>query len=75
MKIIFLKDVQNSSSYWFKKAIEATNSKEYKKAILSSIISIDRSNSTHLEAINGIRLKIFKRIISLALTIEDLKKK
>ncbi|WP_322962702.1 hypothetical protein RRG39_01785 [Mycoplasmopsis cynos] len=42
---------------------------------MSSIISIDRSNSTHLEAINGIRLKIFKRIISLALTIKDLKKK
>lgn len=42
---------------------------------MSSIISIDRSNSTHLEAINGIILKIFKRIISLALTIEDLKKK
>lgn len=74
MKIIFLKDVQTRHHIDLKKPIEATNSKEYKKAILSSIISIDRSNSTHLEAINGIRLKIFKRIIILALTIEDLKK-
>ncbi|WP_322960398.1 hypothetical protein [Mycoplasmopsis cynos] len=75
MKIIFLKYIQVRHHIDLKKLLKQQTAKNIKKAILSSIISIDRSNSTHLEAINGIRLKIFKRIISLALTIEDLKKK
>ncbi|WBP84346.1 hypothetical protein [Mycoplasmopsis edwardii] len=41
------------SSYWFEQVMETDKNAEdeYKKAILGSIISIDRSNSTHLEAI------------------------
>ncbi|WP_322961641.1 hypothetical protein [Mycoplasmopsis cynos] len=77
-----LEGYAGSSSYWFKRVMEIDentetneNAKnEYKKAILGSIISIDRSNSTHLEAIKGTRLEILNRIIEIAPDKEKLKK-
>ncbi|AKF40959.1 hypothetical protein AAW50_00665 [Mycoplasmopsis canis] len=71
-----LEGYAGSSSYWFERVMKNDENAEdeYKKAILGSIISIDRSNSTHLEAIKGTRLEILNRIIEIAPNKEQLEK-
>lgn len=59
-----------SSAYWFHKMEDGGN---FEECLLGAIISMDRTNSTHLEsAVNG-RTEIKKIIMSVCKNVSDLK--
>ncbi|MBZ4212832.1 hypothetical protein LAD74_02445 [Mycoplasma sp. U97] len=65
-----IKGNHGSSSFWFSKIKDMIENKNqnndltYEECILGAIISVDRINSTHLEANKNARYKIWKRIIN-----------
>lgn len=58
-----------SSAYWFN---EMKNGGDYKKCLLGAIISIDRTNSTHLEATKDGRMEMFKIISGASKDVNEL---
>ena len=60
-----------SAAYWFHKM---ENGGDFKECLLGAIISIDRTNSTHLEAAVDGRIKIRDIILNLCQNVSELKR-
>lgn len=60
-----------SSAYWFHKM---ENGGDFEECLLGAIISIDRTNSTHLESAVDGRLKIKEIILNVCNDVDDLKR-
>ena len=60
-----------SSKYWFNEMMNGT--KDYKECLLGAIISIDRMNSTHIEAAKFGRIKILNIIYEKCKNLDELK--
>ena len=62
-----------SSAYWFKQLKESVDSTKYEEIICNCVNSVDRENSTHLNADGVGRIEISDRIIEKWDSLESLK--
>ena len=61
-----------STKYWFNEMTNSSSDYTYKDCVLGAVISIDRSNSTHLETTENGRKKMTQRIVKRCPNIDEL---
>ena len=61
-----------STKFWFNEMTNSNSDYSYKECVLGAVISIDRSNSTHLETTENGRKKMARRIVKRCPNIDEL---
>lgn len=61
-----------STRFWFEEMTKSNSSYSYDDCVLGAVISIDRSNSTHLETTRNGRIKMAQRIIKCCPNVRSL---